>query len=304
MAEAAGAVAVTGSTGLVGSAVVGSLEADGRKVLPVMRSRRAAAKAGGVYWDPESEEIDAAALEGVPAVVHLAGDNISKGRWTRAKKARIRDSRVEGTALLAETLAKLEKKPEVLVCASAVGYYGHGHEPVDEIAPPGEDFLASVCRRWEEASRPAEEAGIRVVRLRFGVILSSEGGALQAMLPPFKLGIGGPLGSGEQWMSWVHIDDAVGAVRFVLDRKDLKGAYNVTAPNPATNAAFSRELGAALGKHTFPVGLPSFVVRLGFGKMADSILLNGQRVLPRALEKAGYRFRHPDLAPALAALLK
>jgi uncharacterized protein (TIGR01777 family) len=292
-------VAVTGATGLVGSALVPLLGTKGHEVRPV--SRRFGS--GGLVWDPETGALEGETAEGLDAFVHLAGESIASGRWTEARKQRIRDSRVDGTRKLCETLAKLERKPEVLVCASAIGFYGdRGDELLDESSSSGAGFLAEVCREWERATEPAREAGIRVVNLRFGVILSPAGGALAKMLPPFRAGAGGRLGAGEQWMSWIAIDDAVGAIRHALTHPDLAGPVNAVAPNPATNADYTRTLGRVLKRPTiFPV--PAFAARLAFGEMADEMLLASTRVRPAALEQTGYRFRFPDLEPALRHVL-
>jgi uncharacterized protein len=242
-------------------------------------------------------------MEGFDAVVHLAGEDISSGTWTAAKKARIRQSRVEGTGLLARTLASLDRAPGVLACASAIGYYGdRGDQILTEESEPGAGFLASVCRDWEEAAKPAAEAGIRVAHLRFGVVLSADGGALARMLGPFRMGMGGPLGSGRQYVSWIAIDDAVGAIGHVLSTRTLRGAVNVAAPAPVTHAEFARTLGRVLGRPTI-LGMPGFAVRLMFGEMADELLLASQRLAPVRLLSTGYQFRFPELEPALRHLL-
>lgn len=293
-------VVVSGSSGLVGSALVPFLTAGGHAVRRLVRDGGAASDIG---WRPERGEFDARPLDGVDAVIHLAGDSIADGRWNAAKKQRIRDSRVVGTQLLARGLAGLAKKPKVLVCASAIGFYGtRGDEWLDEQSPLGSGFLADVCREWEAAAQPAVDAGIRVVQLRFGVILSASGGALKKMLPPFKLGVGGRIGSGRQWMSFIALDDVLGAVAKALQTESLRGPVNVVAPAPVTNDEFTRTLGRVLGRAT-PFPMPSFAARLVFGEMADELLLSSQRVLPKKLQAAGYPFGYPTLEAALRHLL-
>jgi hypothetical protein len=252
-----------------------------------------------ITWDPESGRIDASQLEGFDAVIHLAGENIGSGRWTAARKERILASRVAGTRLLARTLAALTAPPRVLLCASAVGWYGdRGDEWLEDTSDPGGGFLAEVCREWEAAATPAVERGIRVVHLRFGVILSAAGGALARMLPAFRLGAGGRVGSGRQQVSWISLDDVVGAVGFLLFREGFGGPVAVTAPDPVPNAELARVLGRVLNRPAV-VPFPSAAVDLLFGEMGRSLLLEGQRVRPGRLLDAGFRFRHPDLEGAL-----
>ena len=295
-------ILVTGSTGLVGSALIPSLKSKGHQVVRLVRSTPNNS-ATEVFWNPEKGILNASELEGIDAVVHLAGESIAEGRWTDEKKRRIRESRVKGTQLLSETLGKLKKKPEVLVSASAVGFYGNrGGEVLTEQSASGSDFLAEVCREWEIATQAAAQAGVRVVNLRFGVILSNEGGALKKMLFPFKMGVGGKLGSGQQYMSWITIDDAVSAIEFALENEHLRGPVNVVAPQPATNYEFTKALGGALSRPTiFPV--PAFAARLVFGEMADATLLSSQRVEPTRLKEAGYVFKYPELKGALRHVL-
>ena len=295
-------VIVTGSNGLVGRALTGQLLAEGHEVTTLVRSGSRSTGEEGVRparWDPAADSIDAAALEGHDAAVHLAGEPIAEGRWDDEKKRRIRESRVRGTRLLAETLAKLERKPAVLVSASATGFYGNrGEETLTEESASGDDFLSEVCREWEKATLPASQAGVRVVHLRFGIILSRKGGALPKMLTPFKLGAGGRIGSGRQYWSWISLDDAVGAIRHALSEERLRGPVNAVAPRAVTNAEFTSTLGRVLGRPTiFPV--PAFAARLAFGEMADALLLGGQRVEPRRLAESGYAFAHPELEGAL-----
>ncbi len=295
-------VAVTGSHGLIGSALVAALEADGDEVTRLVRGRPTGPHE--VAWDPQRGTIDAASLEGHDAVVHLAGVGIGDRRWTPEHKSQVLESRVRGTALLAETLAGLDRPPEVLASGSAVGYYGdRGDDEVTEEAGPGEGFLATVVEAWEAAAAPAVEAGIRVAYLRSGVVLSGDGGALGKQLPFFKAGLGGRLGSGRQWLSWVAIDDEVGAIRHVLGTAEVEGPVNLCAPEPVTNAEFTRVLGRVLHRPT-PLPTPTLALHLLFGReMVAEMLLAGQRVIPTVLRRTGYVFAQPALAPALAAEL-
>jgi len=290
-------ILVSGSTGLVGSALVPFLLTGGHQVARLVRSQPTAG--GEVPWDPAAGRLEATNLEGLDAVVHLAGERIT-GRWTAAKKARIRSSRVQGTRLLAETLAR---PPKTLVCASAIGYYGHrGDELLREESPPGAGFLAEVCREWEAAARPAAEKGIRVVQLRIGVVLSAAGGALALMLTPFKLGLGGRVGTGQQYMSWIALDDLAGIIQHALANESLRGPVNAVAPRAITNREFTKTLGRVLGRPTiFP--MPAFAARLAFGQMADELLLASARVEPTRLIASGYKFRTPELEAALRHLL-
>lgn len=295
-------IAVTGSTGLVGSAVGERLRKDGHDVVRFVRS---GSGAGGntLRWDPQRGSIDAAGLEGIDAVIHLAGENISSGRWTAARKAAIRDSRVKGTSLLCNALAGCPNPPKTLISASAIGFYGdRGEEPLTEDSAPGTGFLPDVCREWEEACVPAVRRGVRVVTLRTGVVLAAEGGALAKMLPLFRAGLGGVLGNGRQYVSWVALDDLVGIVLHALAREELRGPVNAVAPHPVTN----RELTTALAKQLSRPALlpvPAFALRLALGEMADALLLSGARVTSRRLEETGYRFQHPGIGEALEALL-
>ena len=294
-------VLVSGASGLIGSALVPALDTGGHRVTRLVRG---AGDGGGdtVRWDPDAGVIDAAALEGVDAVVHLAGETVA-GRWTRSKKERIMESRRGGTGLLARAIAGLERPPHTLVCASAIGVYGNrGDEPLTERSDTGSGFLADVVREWEAATRPAAEAGIRVVNLRFGIVLSPRGGALGQMLTPFRLGVGGPLGSGRQYMSWISIDDVVGAIQHALVASRLSGPVNATAPEPVTNRVFSRTLGRVLRRPAL-LPVPPVALRLLFGQFADEGLLWGQRVLPEKLLESGYHFRHPSLEAALRHVL-
>ncbi len=255
-----------------------------------------------IQWDPARGTIDAAALEGLDALIHLAGESVAK-RWTPAQKVRIRESRVAGTRLLAGALSTLKRKPSVWLSASAVGIYGdRGDEILDEQSSVGHDFLADVGVAWESAARPAAVAGIRVVHPRFGIVLEPSGGALQKMLPLFKLGLGGKLGSGQQYMSWIGRADAIRAICHAMERSDLSGPVNLTAPNPVTNAKFTQALAASVSRPAF-FKVPGFAARAAFGEMADAALLGGQRVLPERLESSGFRFVHPELAACLSHLV-
>ena len=295
-------VLLSGSSGLVGSALVPFLTSGGHQVVRLVRSQPRA-EGSEVRWDPEAGDIDAAGLKGLDAAVHLAGESIAAGRWTAAKKARILESRVKGTRLIAEALAGLEQPPKVLVSASAIGYYGdRGEETLREESGSGSAFLSEVCRQWEAATEPATAAGIRVVNLRFGIILSLTGGALPRLLTPFRLGVGGRLGSGRQFMSWIAIDDVIGVILHALTTEALRGPVNAVVPQPVTNREFTKTLGRVLGRPTlFP--LPAFAARLAFGEMADELLLASQRVEPARLTASGYQFRFPDLESALRHLL-
>jgi uncharacterized protein (TIGR01777 family) len=296
-------IAITGSSGLVGRALVSVLEADGHLVRPVVR-RPTRAGLNEISWDPAGGTIDAAEFGNVDAVVHLAGENISAQRWTPAFKKRFRDSRVRGTKLLSDTLASLAIKPSVFVSASAIGYYGdRGDEVLDESSSPGTGFLAEVCQQWEAATHPARDADIRVVNLRIGVVLSRDGGALAQMLTPFRLGVGGVLGSGRQYMSWIALDDLLRAIQFALSAHALAGPVNATAPEPVTNREFTKTLGRVLSRPTiFP--LPAFAARIALGEIADDVLLASARVQPQALLNDRFEFSHPKLEPALQHVLK
>jgi hypothetical protein len=248
--------------------------------------------------------LNPAELEGFDGVVHLAGESIAAGRWTEKKKRRIRDSRVRGTRLLAESLAGLQNPPRVFVGASAMGYYGdRGEEVLREESAPGTLFLSAVCREWESAAQPLSARGVRVVHARFGLVLGSSGGALAKMLPPFRLGLGGVLGRGDQYMSWISLDDAVGALLHALSTESLSGPVNAASPAPVTNREFTKTLGRVLGRPTiFP--LPAWAARLIFGQMAEELLLASARLEPAKLLKTGFTFRHPDLETALRHVLK
>ena len=297
-APAVRTVVISGASGLVGGALTTALELDGVRVVRLVR-RRPAPGGWEVGWDPGAGRIDAAGLEGADAVVHLAGESLAAGRWTAARKDAIRRSRVAGTQLIAETLARLPRRPRVLLSASAVGYYGdRGDETLTESSPPGTGFLADVCEEWEAATGPARDAGIRVVTPRFGMVLASEGGALPRMLTPFRLGVGGVIGSGDQWVSWIALTDLVAVLRFLMTADEVAGPVNAVAPQPVTNRAFTEALGRVLARPTF-IPVPRFVVRLVLGELGEAVLLAGQRVLPARLAQARFPFRCPALDAAL-----
>ena len=292
-------VLISGATGLIGSALVPELEANGHSVTRLSRSQSGA---DTVRWDLSAGAIDGD-LEGTEAVVHLAGESIAQGRWSPDKKRRILDSRGQGTRLLAERLAALAAPPKVVVSISAVGYYGdRGDEVLTEESAPGADFLAKVCREWEAAAEPARRAGIRVVHPRLGIVLSPQGGALGTTLPIFKLGGGGKIGSGRQWWSWVALDDVVGSIVHALTDETVEGPVNVGSPNPMTNAEYTKALGRVLGRPTV-LPLPAPVARIMLGEVADALLLASQRMRPAKLEVTGYAFRYPQLEGALEHLL-
>ena len=292
-------VLVSGTSGLVGAMLVPKLASAGHDVRRLVRNASRAAS-GDLVWNPAAGELDVAALEAFDAVVNLSGESIASGRWTARKKAEIRQSRISATNTLAKALAQLTTRPRTLVNASAIGFYGNrGEERLDETSSTGsDDFLSEVCRAWESATEPAARVGVRVVVTRFGVILSANGGALAKMLLPFKLGLGGKIGSGRQYMSWVAIDDVVGAIMHCLNDQSLRGPVNVVAPEPVTNAKYTKTLGRVLARPTiFP--MPAFAARAAFGQMADELLLSGQRVEPAKLLASGYAFKYPSLEATL-----
>jgi len=295
-------ILVSGSHGLVGKALIDSLTTDGHEVLRLVRRERSFG-APEVEWHPNQGQIDTQHLEGFDAVVHLAGESIASSRWTDEKKRAIRESRSQGTAVLSEALAKLSRPPLVFVSASAIGYYGdRGDELLTESSAPGDDFLSSVCVEWENATRPAMEKGIRTVHTRFGIILDANGGALAQMLTPFRMGVGGRVGSGEQWMSWIALDDVVNGLKFLIADKPVQGPVNFVAPNPVANAEFTKTLGRVLSRPTiFPI--PAFAVRLAFGELADALLLSSQKVDATVLQDNGFLFSWPTLEPALRHIL-
>lgn len=292
-------ILISGSHGLVGKALIASLT-NGHEIVRLVRGTPAAQE---VQWDPKQGRLDAEHLEGLDVVVHLAGESIASGRWTDEKKRLIRDSRVKGTELLSGALARLSRPPSLLINASAIGYYGdRDAELLKETSPPGKDFLSGVCVEWENATRPAMEKGIRTIFARFGIILDTDGGALDKMLTPFRMGVGGRIGDGKQWMSWIALEDVVNGLKFLMGENTTHGPVNFVAPNPVTNAEFTKTLGHVISRPTFfPV--PAFGVRLAFGEMADALLLSSQRVEPAVLTDKGFKFSWPTLEPALKHLL-
>ncbi|MER6814833.1 TIGR01777 family oxidoreductase [Spirillospora sp. NPDC000708] len=293
-------VTVTGSSGLIGSALVRALREDGHDVVRLVRREPSAPDEA--RWSPADGCVEAAALEGADAVVHLAGAGVGDRPWTKAYKRRIRDSRLDGTRTLAEAIAAAGRRPPVLVCGSAIGFYGDtGDREADEKSPMGAGFLAALVRDWEAAAAPAREAGIRVVYPRTGVVLARGGGMLGRTLPLFRLGLGGRLGDGTQWTSWISLPDEVAALRFLIEH-EVSGPVNLTAPDPVTNAAYTEALARALHRPA-RLAVPKAVLRSALRDFADEGPLVSQRVLPRRLEHAGFRYRHPDVDSALAALL-
>ena len=294
-------ILVSGSHGLIGSALVSLLAGRGHRIIRLVR-RLPAPGPQEAGWDPQARTIDGRALEGLDAAIHLAGESVARGRWTAAKKARIRESRVESTRFLARTLAGLTRRPRVLICASAIGYYGHrGDEILVEESAPGQGFLAEVCREWEAAAEAARQAGIRVVHVRTGLVLSPTGGALGALLPLFRLGLGGRFGSGRQWMSWITLDDEVEAIAHALGRDTIHGPVNLVSPQPVTNREFTNTLARVLRRPAV-LAVPGAVLRAVAGEAAGE-LLGSQRAHPGRLLAGGYAFRHPELEAGLRHLL-
>jgi|SRR5579862_7068399 len=296
-------VLISGASGLVGQALSRSLQEDGHTVARLLRPGGARSSPGDVSWDPMAATVDVSAMEGADAVVHLSGANMAGGRWTAARKAVLRSSRISSTRVLVDTLAGLRQKPRVFVCASAIGYYGNrGDEVLTESSEWGTGFVALLVRDWEAEARRAELAGIRTVLLRFGVILSSQGGALPRMLTPFKYGAGGRLGSGSQWMSWITLQDAVEIARWAIASDQVSGPLNVVAPNPVRNSQFTRAVAATLHRPAV-LSAPAFALRVVLGEMAD-LLLASQRVIPERLTAIGYKFRFANLDDALPSILE
>lgn len=299
-------ILISGSSGFIGTALVEALAHEGHTVCRLVRpqsARLGAPQGSAVRWDPLSGEMDSAAAEGTEAVVNLAGASIAEGRWSEARKRVLRSSRVDATRQLVSALFRLARPPQVFVSASAIGYYGdRGDEELAEQSPAGNDFLATLARDWEAEAARAARFGARVVLLRFGLVLARHGGALPRMLLPFRLGLGGRLGSGKQWMSWLTLTEVVGIIRYALGAAALRGPVNAVTPNPVRNADFTGILGRVLRRPTlFPA--PAVALRLALGEMAQALLLSSQRVLPRELEELGYGFEQPRLEPALRALL-
>ncbi len=298
VATSAQTIAITGSAGLVGKVLSASLSASGADVKGIVR-RTPDSYDKQIQWDVKNGFVNPERLEGLDAVVHLAGEPIAEGRWNHLKKARIRDSRIDGTSTLSRALAATTNKPKVLVSASAIGFYGNrGDEELVEASAAGTGFLADVCKGWEEATQPAVDAGIRVVNVRIGIVLTKAGGALGAMLMPFKMCVGGVMGSGKQYWSWVTVEDLVGIIEYAIANESLSGPVNAVSPTPATNREFTKAFGAALGRPTiFP--MPAFAAKLVIGEMAEGLLLSSARVIPQKLIDSGYKFQHPELDAAL-----
>ena len=293
-------ILISGSSGLIGSAAATALKSDGHDVVHLVRPGKTP-NPGDVQWDPMRATVDVAGLEGIDVVIHLSGAGIADGRWTEERKQLLRSSRIDTTRVLVDSLSRLKQKPRVLIVASAIGYYGsRGDEILTESSANGTDFLALVCRDWEAEASRAAETGVRTIMLRTGIVLSGKGGALPKMLTPFKFGVGGRLGSGQQWMSWIAIEDVVGIIRHAIANEQVSGPVNVVAPNPVRNEEFTRLLAGMLHRPAiFPA--PAFVLRLAMGEMADAVLLSSDRVKPGQMLAAGYKFRFEILEPALRA---
>ena len=300
-------IAVTGATGLIGKSLCRRLQREGKELVLFARNTRNAQSsfpsARVLEWDAVAGPPPVGSLDGVDAVVHLLGEGIADGRWSAGRKKAIHESRIEGTRNLVEGLRQASRPPGLLVSGSAIGFYGsRGDEELDESSQRGGGFLGDVCQAWEEQARAAEALGIRTVLLRTGIVLSPRGGALAKMLPPFRMFVGGALGSGKQWMSWIHMDDEVGLIRHILNSDELQGAVNATAPSPVTNSKFSKTLGKVLGRPSV-LAVPGLALKLLLGEMAQELLLNGQKVLPRRALASGYSFKFPELEGALRDLL-
>lgn len=290
-------ILITGSTGLIGQALQRSFAEKGYEML--LASRKEPEDASHIQWSVEHGFADPDKLEGVDVVIHLVGENVSGLRWTEEKKRAIRESRVLGTRNVVDAISHLNARPKLLIAASAIGFYGErGDEEMTESSPAGDNFLAGVCKEWEAEARRAEDAGIRTVLLRTGIVLSKDGGALATMLTPFKLGVGGVVGSGKQWMSWISLDDEIAVINFAIENENLRGAVNAVSPNPVTNHDFTKTLGEVLYRPTI-LPLPEFAVSMIFGEMGDALLLASTKVMPKRLEDAGFEFKYPDLKPAI-----
>lgn len=297
-------VLISGASGLIGKSLQKALKTSGDQVFTFVRDRGKMSE-HAIFWEPDNNLVDIASLEGFDAVVHLAGENIASGRWSEEQKNHILDSRIKSTKTLVDALTRLKQPPKVLISASAIGYYGdRGDEVCTEETSSGLGFLPDVCRQWEQAAIPAEKMGIRTIFLRTGIVLSAEGGALSKMLPPFKLGLGGILGSGSQYMSWITLDDLVNIILFAIENEEVKGPINAVAPHAVTNEEFTKTLGKVLDRPTvFP--MPAFVLRLLFGnEKADEVLLGSTYVEPKQLMLSGYVFKYPDLESALIQIIR
>ncbi len=297
-------ILITGASGLIGKALQESFKEKGYEML--LASRSEPKDAQHIKWDTESgfADEDLPRLEGLDAAIHLAGEGIAGLRWTDEKKKAIRDSRVDGTRTMIDAFAKLDARPKTFIAGSAVGFYGdRGDDEMTEASAAGDTFLATTCKDWEAESRRAEDLGIRTVLLRTGIVLSKDGGALATMLTPFKFGVGGVVGSGKQWMSWISLDDVVGVINYALENENVRGAVNNVSPNPVTNEEFTKTLGEVLYRPTF-LPLPEFAVNLVFGEMGDALLLDSTKVIPKRLKDAGYKFKFTDLKSALEHAVK
>ncbi len=294
-------VLISGASGLIGTALTSRLEAAEMEVMRLTRQSVDEEDDRQIYWHPESGTLDAERIEGFRTVVHLAGESVADGKWDEDKKRRIMDSRVTSTTLLCRVLANLKDKPRMLICASAIGYYGdRGEEELTEASEPGNGFLSEVCQAWEQAVQPAEEAGIKIVHLRIGMVLSSHGGALKRMLPPFRLGLGGPVGGGQQWMSWIALNDLTGVILHCMNSRRVTGVINAVAPNPVLNREFAHALGKALNKPAI-TPVPAFAIKIALGEMGRELVLASTRVKPERLEQAGFEWEHPEIDSALQA---
>lgn len=297
-------ILITGASGLIGKALQKSFTEKGYEM--ILATRGEPKNSSQIQWDIENgfAHADLERLEGLDAVIHLAGENVSGLRWTEDKKKSIRESRVKGTHNVVEAISNLKSKPKVFISGSAIGFYGdRGDDLMTETSKPGDTFLSDVCKAWETESRRAEDSGVRTVLLRTGIVLSKDGGALATMLTPFKFGVGGVVGNGKQWMSWISLDDVVGIINFALENENLRGAVNVVSPNPVTNEEFTKTLGEVLYRPIF-LPLPEFAINLVFGEMGDALLLDSTRVEPKRLNEAGYEFEFPDLKAALEHAVK
>lgn len=296
-------ILIAGSSGFIGSELLSCLRGRGHEVVRIVRSE-SQMTSDAILWDPQHHELTPKDFEGFDVLINLAGENVSEGRWTEEKKRKIKDSRLLGTRILCEMVTRLQSPPRLLISASAIGYYGsRGDQFLTEKSPPGKGFLAEVCKKWEAVTEPATIRGIQVVQLRIGVVLSPKGGALKKMLMPFKLGLGGVIGSGNQWVSWISMDDLMGVFLHIIGHSEIHGPVNAVAPNPVTNRKLTEEIGAILRRPTiFPV--PEFLVRMMFGEMGEELLLSSTRVVPEVLNNTGYTFLYPELKDALAYMIE